>query len=437
MHLPTHFSGDIIQPGDDTYAQASKTLMRTGTPALILRPKSAAEVAAAVQCGIENDLIISVRSGGHSNAGLSTNDGGLVIDLHYLNQIELLDPQKRLVRIGTGATWEQVAQALAPHGLAISSGDTKTVGVGGLVVGGGMGWMVRKFGLTIDNVVAAQVVTADGAVLNTSQAENPDLFWAVRGGGGNLGIVTYVDIVAAPISDVFWGTIHYSVDDMPLVLKGWRDAMRTAPLELTTMVMTLPAGFGPDAPSLTVMACYAGSDESEAMKAIEPLRHIATPLHEDISKQPYANVLGDAHLPPHIQVINSNVFVQDFSDELIDTICAQKGQILQIRSLGGAMNSVATDATAFAHRDSEALIVGPVFLAQNATADEIDAALGPWRKIAVFGKGAYANFTSEMTDAQVKAAYPPVVYQRLARLKATYDPQNIFSQNLNIQPAKD
>lgn len=330
-----------------------------------------------------------------------------------------------------------MAKFLGPHGLAISSGDTKTVGVGGLVVGGGIGWMVRKYGLTIDNVVAAQIVTADGTVLHASQTVNPDLFWAVRGGGGNVGIVTYFDIIAEPISEVFWGTITYNMDDMSQVLKGWRDTMRTAPLELTTMAMALPAGFGPGTPALMVMVCYAGSDESAAMKAIEPLRHIATPLHADISKQPYTKALGDAHLAPNMQVINHNVFVQDFSDELIDTISAQKGQILQIRSVGGAMNRVPADATAFAHRDSEALIVGPVFMPLTATPEEIDAALGPWRKIAAFGNGAYANFFSETTDVQVEAAYPSVVRDKLARIKATYDPQNIFNQNLNVKPVKD
>lgn len=436
MQLPSHFSGDIIQPGDDGYQQASTTLMRTGSPALVMQPKSPADVAAAIQCGVENTLTISVRSGGHSNAGLSTNDGGLVIDVHHFDQIELVDEQKRLVRIGAGATWGQVAKFLAPHGLAISSGDTGSVGVGGLIAGGGIGWMVRKFGLTIDNVVAAQVVIADGTVLQASETENPDLFWAVRGGGGNVGIVTSIDVVAERVRDVFWGTINYSADDMPNVLKGWRDVMRGAPRELTTMVTVLPEGFGPGTPTVMVMICYAGDNESEAMKAIEPLRHLATPTHEDISKKPYVDVLGEAHVPPNTRILNNNVFVPDFSDELIDVICAQKGQILQIRSVGGAMNDVAADATAFAHRDSEMLIVGPVFMSSTATDDEIDAALEPWRKIAAYGKGAYPNFFSEATDVQSHASYPTATYQKLAHLKAEYDPQNIFNQNINIKPIK-
>jgi FAD/FMN-containing dehydrogenase len=436
MHIPSYFSGDIIRPGDNNYMQASTVLMRKGAPALILRPKSAADVVAAIRYGIEDNLGISVRSGGHSIAGLSTNDGGLVIDLHYLNQVELLDPQKHNVRIGTGATWGDVAQFLTPHGLAISSGDTKTVGVGGLISGGGIGWMVRKYGLTIDNTVAAQIVTADGAVLQASSTENPDLFWAMRGGGGNMGVVTSVDIIAAPIDEVFWGTINYDISDMPRVLKGWRDATRQAPVELTTMAMVLPAQFGP-MPTVMVMVCYAGNDESAAARAIEPLRHLATPTHEDISKQPYATTLGDAHLLPNTKVINNNVFVQDFSDELIDTLCQQKDQILQIRSVGGAMNRVPADATAFAHRDSEILIVCPVFVASNATAQEIEVALRPWHKIVTFGKGAYVNFFSEITPLQVEAAYPPATYRKLARLKTKYDPQNVFNQNLNIKPAKE
>ncbi len=437
MHKPIPFSGDYIEPGSPDYDRVSSTLMRKGAPALVLRPKTADDVALAIRCGIENNMVISVRSGGHSNAGLSTNYDGLVIDLHHFTQIELLDHQKHLVRIGAGATWGQVADFLSPHGLAISSGDTKTVGVGGLISGGGIGWMVRKYGLTIDHIIAAQVVTADGSILNAGHSENPDLFWAVRGGGGNVGIVTHIDVTAEPISEVLWGTITYAIADLPQVLKGWRDAMRHAPEELTTMLMVFPMQFGQMPPTVMIMSCYAGGDEPAARMAIEPLRHLATPTHEDISKQPYSSVLGDAHVPPDMQVINNNMFVQDLNDELIDRICAQKEQIFQIRSVGGAMNRVATHETAFAHRNSEALIVCPAFVPQNATESDVETALKPWRNIAKYSDGAYVNFFSTAAALQIEAAYPAATYKRLSQIKAVYDPQNVFNHNFNVKPAKD
>lgn len=436
IELPRDFEGDIIKPGDARYDDASTVLVAKGAPVAVLRPRTPAAMGEALKYAASTQQVVSVRSGGHSNAGFGTNKGGLVIDLHYFTAVELIDPQKRLVRVGAGATWEQVAAVLAPHGLAISSGDTKTVGVGGLIAGGGIGWMVRKFGLAIDNVVAAEVVTVDGVVHHTSQTENPDLFWAVRGGGGNIGVVTSVDIIADPISDVLWGTITYDFNDLKSVLKGWRDAVRTGPDELTTMLIVFPTAFGPMQPSVMVMVCYASSDEAAARKAVEPLRHLAQkPVHEELSMQPYPAVLGDAHLPPNTRVITHNMFVRDFSDELIETICQQKSQILQIRQVGGAMNTVAADATAFAHRDSEALIVAPTFVAPDASQEQVDTALAAWRAIEPFGNGGYIGFFSDITPKVVASVYPDATYHRLAHIKATYDPHNVLSQNVNVEPA--
>ena len=434
--LQTKFTGDIILPGDALYDEARTVLIKKGTPAVIVRPKTAPDVAEALGFARSHALAVAVRSGGHSNAGHGTNDGGLVIDLKHCNAVEMVNEATHRVRVGGGAIWGDVAAALQEHGLAISSGDTKTVGVGGLTVAGGIGWMVRKYGLALDSLVEAEVVTAAGQVLRASAQENPDLFWAVRGGGGNFGVVTNFTFTAHQVGDVYAGMIMYDFGQLKALLKGWRDYMRTAPEELTTMLLVMPtiAAFGSRPPMAMVTFCYAGDSEPEAMAALDPLLHVATVLNKDIKKKPYSEVLEDAHMPQGLKAVVNNSFIADFSDELVDTIAAQNGQVLQIRSVGGAMNRVPADATAFAHRDSEALIVAPVFVAMDASPEDIDAALGAWRAIARFGKGAYINFFSESTEREVHAAYPDATLERLAAVKQQYDPDNVFSHNYNIPP---
>ena len=211
--LRRDFGGDIIEPGGAEYESASRTLLASGNPAHVLRPGSVGDVQAGVRFAASTGLLLSVRSGGHGFAGFGTNDGGVVIDLSQLANVEIIDKERHLVRIGGGATWGQVAAALTPHGLAISSGDTKSVGVGGLTLTGGIGWKVRKHGLALDNVTAAEVVTAGGEVVHASAAENPELFWAIRGGGGNFGIVTAFDFAAHPTTDVFYGKIAFAASE--------------------------------------------------------------------------------------------------------------------------------------------------------------------------------------------------------------------------------
>jgi FAD/FMN-containing dehydrogenase len=440
-HLQTlkqHFSGQIILPGDSDYDKASSTLMSKGAPALVVRPKDAKDVAAAIKYASDNSLLLSVKSGGHSGLSFSTNTGGLVIDLASLNQVEIIDLEKRLVRVGAGAVWVEVAQTLAPHHLAISSGDTKTVGVGGLTLGGGIGWMVRKVGLALDNLVGAEIVTADGQILHLSQTENPELFWAIRGGGGNFGVVTSFEFVAHPVPNVFAGTITYSLENVSELLTGWRDIMRSAPEELTTMVLVMPS-FGGNPPMFMIMCCFAGDDEATAMKALEPLQKLGKLVKQDIKSKEYVAVLEEAHPPQGIKVVAKDVFVKDFSDQLIaeiTTLCqASTFPVLQIRSLGGALNRVASNATAFAHRDAEILLLGAHFIPLTAAEAETQEILKPWRKLATFGSGVYANLLTEADDHDLAEAYPASTYERLAKVKKQYDPGNLFNQNFNIKPA--
>lgn len=434
--LKQDFSGEVILPGDDHYDEASKTFVHKGQPAIIVRPADTADIASVLAFATQNRLEISIRSGGHSGQGFSTNDDGMVIDLCLINKVELIDKDKHIVRLGSGAEWGEVAVALKQYGLALSSGDTRTVGVGGLSVGGGIGWIVRKYGLAIDSLMAAEVVTADGRVLRASATENPELFWAIRGAGSNFGVITYFEFVAHPVEKVYAGTIQYGLDDLPRVLKGWRDSMRTADENLTTMLVIMPSFMG-NPPAAMIMCCFADDDEAAAEAALQPFKELGKIVRQDVIRKDYAEVLEEAHPPQGVKIIVHDGFVDDFSDELIQTIAAQYsnegGPVLQIRSLGGVMNRVPANETAFAHRSSEALIVCPSFIPPNAPDQAVKGALKPWEAIAAFTSGMYGNLLGN-TEVNIQAIYPDATYRRLVQIKKTYDPENIFHNNFNIKP---
>ena len=295
--LRRDFGGDIIEPGGAEYESASRTRLASGNPAHVLRPGNVPDVQAGVRFAASTGHLLSVRSCGHGFAGFGTNDGGVVIDLSQLANVEIIDKERHLVRIGGGATWGQVAAALAPHGLAISSGDTKSVGVGGLTLAGGIGWKVRKHGLALDNVAAVEVVTANGEVVHTSAAENPGLFWAIRGGGGNFGIVTAFDFAAHPTTDVFYGKIAFPASQAATVLQGWADYLRTAPDELTSTADFANPFRGPEAP-VEIHVAFDGDDPELAAQAIDPIRRLGTVTGDDIALRPYADTLVDGTPPP-------------------------------------------------------------------------------------------------------------------------------------------
>jgi UDP-N-acetylenolpyruvoylglucosamine reductase len=436
--LQQNFFGTIIMPTDDAYEQARTSYVGSGSPAIVVRPDTTGDVVVAIQFAKSNSLIISIRSGGHSVAGFCTNNGGIIIDLSMMNSVELIDKQNNIVRIGTGATWKKVAGTLQEYGLALSSGDSTSVGVGGLVLGGGIGWMVRKYGLTIDSLKAAEIVTADGKILRTTATEYPDLFWAIRGGGGNFGIVTHFEFATKPVGQVFSGMIIYTMENLSALLKGWRDAMRASSEDLTVMFLVMPSFFG-NPPSAIAWCCFAGDDETAAMKAIDPLLHIGTVVQNMVVKKNYADVLEEPHPPEGVKAIVTNGFVEQLSDELIHEIASTHGKevgpALQLRYVKGAMNRIDSDATAFAHRSSEILLISAAFVPMEATENEITEAMIPWKTIAPFMNGAYVNFFSTINTGERIAAYPQKIYQRLAAVKKIYDPQNIFNQNCNILPA--
>jgi FAD/FMN-containing dehydrogenase len=438
--LRRDFGGDIIEPGTAEYTSVSRSVLASSSPAYVLRPKSVGDVQAGVRFAAGTGLSLSVRGGGHSFAGFGTNDDGVVIGLSELADVEVIDKERHLVRIGGGATWGQVAAALAPYGLAISSGDTKSVGVGGLTLTGGIGWKVRKYGLALDNVVAAEVVTAGGEVVRASAEENPELFWAIRGGGGNFGIVTAFEFAAHPTTDVFYGRIAYPASEAATVLQGWADYLRTAPEELTSVAnFANPFAGGPEAP-VEIHVAFDGDDPDLAARAIDPLRRLGTVIDDDVELKPYADTLVDGATPPQgIQLLTRSAFVDKASVPealriLVEVGAAEGSPFIAIRSVGGAVSRVPDDATAYAHRQAELMFVTTIVGPQPVVEAARPALEAIWARLVPHVNGAYANFLASATEEDVAAVYPAQTYERLAAVKRQYDPGNLFARNHNVRP---
>ncbi len=451
--LRRDFGGDIVEPGAAQYPAVSGSLLARGDPALVLRPARTGDVQAAVRFAAQAGLdqagpaqtgpTLAVRGGGHGFAGFGTNDGGVVIDLSRLAAVEVVDSDRGLVRIGGGATWGQVAAALAPHGLAISSGDSKGVGVGGLTLSGGIGWKVRKYGLALDQLTAAEVVTAGGEVVTASAREHPELFWALRGGGGNFGIATAFEFAAHPTTDVFFGTIAFPASEAATVLAGWVDYLRSAPDELTaTVEFANPFAGGPEAP-VEIHLAFDGDDPHRAARAIDPIRRLGTASHDDVALVPYPDTLEEVQAPPPaIQIVPRSALADRASVPEVLSILIEGGMAglpaaISVRSLGGAVSRVPGHATAFAHRRAELMIMTtsagppPVLAAGRPALDAL------WRRLTPHVSGLYANFLATATPDDVAAIYPAQTYQRLAAVKRRYDPSNLFAANHNIRPQPD
>ena len=427
-------AGEIVGPGDPAYDELRRTFVQVGQPALIARCRSAADVGFALEHARTHGLAVSVRGGGHHLAGFGTNDGGLVVDLSLLDSVEVVDPDRRLVRLGGGSTWGRVSKVLAAHGLALTSGDTANVGVGGLLLGGGIGWLARRYGLAVDSLVAAEVVTAAGTVLRASETEHPDLFWALRGGGGNFGVVTAFELIAQPVSDVVFGSVSYPAEHAADVLTEWAWHATAAPDELTTAVNLMPGG-GP----VSVQGCYAGGDQAAADAAIRPLLGSAPALGNDLRPMPYAEVLADVpDLPPGFRFTMRSAFVPEFTGELVAALVsgatAAPMLAINVRGLGGAVGRVAPGDTAFAHRGHAALLTA-VLMGDDAAIDQGGPLLDElWQRVAPCTTGSYANFGTTSRPADVAAIYPAQTHRRLVAVKRSYDPDNVFHHNHNIVP---
>lgn len=438
--LKSQITGEVVLPTDPSFTALKSVFKKDANPAVIVVPKTKDEVATAIQFARENRLTLSIRNGGHSMIGASTNENGMVINMSHFDSVEVMDATKGLVRIGAGGKWGDVSKKLGEHGLAITAGDTNQVGVGGLTLGGGIGWMVRKYGMAIDNVVGAEIVTADGKILKLSEEENAELFWAVRGGGGNFGIVTFFDFVAKPCKTVFGGTIMFDVADREKILLGWADYMRTAPEELTTTVLIAP-GFDPNnpAPMMMIGVCIDTEDKTKADTIVVSLTSLGKVISNDIGSKPYSSMLQDAPPSMPFRALNQLGFVKTLTPDFMKLLAANFGQegtaLLNLRSVGGAMNRVKPETTAFAHRDSEALVAVATF--SPFTSDEqeaISANEKAYAPVKPFIKGTYVNFLTDQNEESMANAYLSETRSRLAKIKMQYDPENIFSQNYNIKP---
>jgi FAD/FMN-containing dehydrogenase len=433
--LRTTLTGSVYTEADDGFPEVRGGHSGRDAPDVVVRAKTADDVARAVRYAAAEELPLGVRSGGHSHWG--ELPGGLLVDLSDLSDIEV---RHELVRIGGGATWGKVAATLGAHGLAISSGDTASVGVGGLTLGGGVGWMVRLWGLALDQLVSAEVVTAGGQVVRAADDENPELFWAIRGGGGNFGVVTRFDFLAHRLPGVVSGAIFFEEDvDLAELLTAWRDAMRSAPEELNvTFIAMPPMGMpGPAGPQLAV--CYAGDDEQAAGEAIAPLLRIPGVASSEIALKAYADVLtpdmGPAELPP---MVDGNGFAEELTDDLIravvDASSDSSPAVLMIRYLRGAYNRVAADATAFPYRSAEVLLISAAFLAPDAPDVEYARLRSVWDTVRIHTLGMYGNFTMSTHQQVVDRMYPVGTLRRLREAKRAWDPANLFGRNHNITP---
>lgn len=429
------FTGTILVPGSDEYLMAATAYGRVGSPLLVARPVDAADVAASIAYSRAAGLTLSVRSGGHSP--MNTNDGGMVLDLSRIRGVEVLDGDR--VRVGSGAVWGTVAQELQPFDLAVSSGDTYTVGVGGLTLGGGIGWLVRQHGLTIDSLLEAEVVLTSGAIVTASATSEPELFWAIRGGGGNFGVVTRFTFQAHPLRGVVAGAIDIRPAHLAETLRAWRDVMRASTELLNSTVLATPE-FGPEMPAETkVLVCYGGADLEVAMAAIRPLLDLPGVVGDDVELKLFVEVFDEPSAPPgSIRIVDRNGFARDFGDSLIARLTtAQAGSgdaVLMVRYLRGAFNRVAADATAFAHRDAEVFVSSAAFLPPDAPDEAERRILDDWSFVAEELSGTYGNFTLRAHPDVLALMYPPATAARLQKAKRRYDPENVLAHNLNIVP---
>jgi hypothetical protein len=446
--LRSRLEGQVLTPGTAAYDQARRTINITldRYPLAIVRAATAGDVAAAVDFSREHSLPLAVRSGGHSLAKLSVVDDALVVDLSKMNRIAI-DPDARIGRVQAGATSGDLARPANAHGLALTTGDTHSVGMGGLVTGGGIGFMVRKYGLAIDSLIEAQVVTASGEIVTASETEHPDLFWAIRGGGGNFGIVTEFTFRLAPVGEVLGGALVLPATRE--VIRGYMEYSTTAPDDMTTIANIMyapPAPFIPEEQvgELVLMVClvWTGSIE-DGERALAPLRALAEPVADAVSPIPYPVIYNFTEFAaePHAASIRM-MFADDLSDAAIDAAldamkhCSSPFALIQIRGLGGAMAQVDRDATAFAHRDRR-YFVAIINIWLDATEDVIPHEAWTqslWSILRPEGQGVYVNFLENEGVERIREAYPEATYVRLADIKRRYDPENLFRFNQNVAP---
>jgi FAD/FMN-containing dehydrogenase len=445
--------GEVILRDDAGYDEARKVYngMIEKRPLLIARCADIADVITAVKYARDNDLLIAVRGGGHNGAGLGICDNGLVIDLSMMKGVHV-DPKTRTVRVGPGCTSGDVDHATHPFGLAVPAGIVSTTGVAGLTLGGGTGYLTRRYGLTIDNLVEADLVLADGSVVTASKAENPDLFWALRGGGGNFGVVTSFLFQAHPVDMIFGGPVFWEAKDASAVMRTYRDYLPEAPEDLGAFVglKTVPSTdpfpreyWGKRA--CAIISCYNGTEE-DGRKAMAPLLdNLPPPIFNWMSVMPFPalQALFDPLLPKGLQWYWKGDFVRSLPDEAIATHIAQAAaapselSLMHLYPIDGAVRRVGKNETAWNARDATwSMVIAAIDPDPGKAADLTKWAKNYWTSIHPHnGEGGYVNFMmDDEGEARVQASYG-ANYERLSQVKRIYDPFNVFRVNQNIKPA--
>jgi FAD/FMN-containing dehydrogenase len=442
--------GQLIGRTDDGYEEARKVHngMIDRHPRLIARCVDVADVISAVNFARDNGLTLAVRGGGHNVAGFGTCDDGLVIDLSPMKGIHV-DPERRTVRAEGGCTWGDVDHATHAFGLAAPGGVISTTGIAGLTLGGGIGYLTRKYGLSCDNLISADVVTADGRLITASADQNEDLFWGLRGGGGNFGVVTSFKFRLHPVSTVFAGPILYPLEKSKDALRFYRDYMAQAPDDMNAFFAFLIVPPGPPFPEhlhnktvCGVVCCYTGSLD-KAEEVVRPLREFGPPVFEHVGPMPFPMLQSafDALVPPGLQNYWKADFVKDLTDEVIEAHVKYGPDVptvntaLHIYPVSGAAHRVGRDETAFSYREAgfthviAAMYPDPADTPKNKTWVQ-----NYWSELHPYSAGgAYVNFMMEEGEDRVAASYRDN-YERLARVKAKYDPTNLFHMNQNIKP---
>jgi len=446
--LQKSVNGQVITPGDAVYDESRAVFFSwvTKHPGAIVKAANAEDVKRVVDFARDHELELAVRGGGHSIAGHSLSEGGIVLDMFGMQGL-VIDVSSRTAWAEAGLTAGKYTEATGAHGLATGFGDTGSVGIGGLTLGGGVGYLARKYGLTIDSLLAAEIVTADGKLLSASEENYPDIFWAIRGGGGNFGVVTRFKFRLHPVSDMVGGMLFLPASAE--TISGFMAAAEEAPYELSAIANVMPAPPMPFLPPEIVgktiifaMLVYAGSGEA-GEKAIAPFKKLATPLGDMTGPKKYPEIYAGPEGPHPVAGSALTMFVDkiDKTDAqlILDRLNNNDApiRVTQLRVLGGAMARVPVMATAFAHRSSKIMVNVATLYENLADAGRHEG----WTKetaaaLQQSDKGAYVNFLGNEGEARIRAAYPGFTWQRLTEIKRKYDPDNLFHLNQNIPPSK-
>jgi FAD/FMN-containing dehydrogenase len=448
--LRDHVRGEVVAPGDADYEEAR--LVHNGMidkrPAVVVRVANAGDVMATIRYARDNGLDLSIRGGGHSGPGFGTNDGGAVIDFSRMRGVRV-DPNAKTARAEGGTTWGDFNAATHAFGLATTGGVISTTGIAGLTLGGGIGYLTRGNGLSLDNLVSADVVTADGQLLVASENENADLFWAIRGGGGNFGVCTSLEYKLHPVQNVYWGPMFYEIAETENILRFYRDYIKDAPEEMgafPAFQIAPPLPFIPEDRHgdmfAAIVACWSG-DPEEGERQFKAFHDVAEVKAEMVGPVPYPaiNAAFDDLYPKGIRQYWKGNFVKELTDEAIAAHVEHGpnaptvSSTMHLYPINGACHRVDGDATAFGHRDANFSMV-IIAASDDPSEDEANTkwvrdysdAIAPHSEV-----GGYVNFMDDDDDERVRANYGSN-YDRLVDIKRKYDPDNVFKVNQNIVP---